>query len=77
MLERDDCDVIEEQILVGYWVFVEGFVECYCVLLVSGFGMCLCFVCLEDIVCEQVEVVLDLSIDFFVCGIGMLFEVVE
>ncbi|MEM6707067.1 MAG: nitronate monooxygenase [Acidobacteriota bacterium] len=77
MPERDDRDAIEEQIPAEHREFVESLAARYRVPPASGPGMRSRFVRSEDIAREQVEAVLESSIDLFACGIGMPLEVVE
>lgn len=77
MPERDDREAIEEKIPPTHRRFVEDLSERYRVPPASGPGMRSRFVRSEDMAHEQVEAVLESSIDLFACGIGMPLEVVE
>lgn len=77
MPEHDDREAIEEQIPEGHRRFVEGLEQKYDVPPASGPGMRSRFVRSEDMARDQIEAVLDSTIDLFACGIGMPLEVVE
>ena len=76
MPEHDDREAIEAQIPAAHREFVEGLEERYRVPPASRPGMRSRFVRSEDMAREQIEAVLESTVDLFACGIGMPLEVV-
>ena len=77
MPEHDDRAAIEAEIPAEHRRFVENLEEKYSVPSASKPGMRSRFVRSEDMAREQIEAVLDSSVDLFACGIGMPLEVVQ